>query len=279
MFKFFKRVAVAALVTALANSAFAAEYQVTVQGKLAKDIFSTSFFGIIDPLVDVQISFIVDAATVTHLPAGTPVILSTGASFTSQAHLALNTSVRELVVSIGNASFNESELLRQNLGTSAYAYDILLLGNLAENGLTGVQLTLQNASGDLEFGRLDCPTTTCNILNIGSGVSSFEGSNAEMSNLQVFTQALLPPPSASTLITNLKSSIDNNTAIKTGAKAALNAHLKVTAFAIQKGNKVQALNSMKAFIGLLDPMVRGGQLTQAIADSLEAQALAIIAAI
>jgi hypothetical protein len=278
MYTLIKKIAVAAVIAISAQAAVAAEYQVTVQGQLAKDIFATSFFGITDPSVPVQISFKVNDAGVVKLNAGTPVNISSGASFNSVANLVPKTSISEFVASIGSASFTEDDLALQALGTSSNQYDVLLLGDLTAGGISSVQFNLSNASGNLQFGVVNC-VAACSIINVGDGNSNIEGSVAEISGIQVTIENLTPPPSAQDLIGELITSIKNNSGIKPLQKLVFQIELGVTSSLLKKGKTLQAEKAMKAFVVTVKALVKANRLSVAIGDQLLADAQEIIDAI
>ncbi len=277
MYALLKKLTLTAIVATFAQVALAAEYQVTVQGQLARDT-AASVFGITDASVPVQVSFIVESASVQTLASGSVIDNSSGASFNSTVHVVSASAVRDVVATIGSVSFSEANLVNNPLGTTGLNYDILLVGELAENGLTQASFSFDNgADGNISFGALQC-IVSCNVTSNGFSEDYLSGGTATLSGIQVFTQALTPPPSAKQLLIDLAADIKADTSIKSLVKLVLNVPLAITNIALKKGNLVQASNSMKAFIALLKPLVKAGKLSQAQADDFKAQADAIIAA-
>ena len=174
--------------------------QITVQGSLIKDPFVPSFMGIVDAVAPFQVSFVVDDADALTLAPGTTVISSTGASFSSEAHLFTAASVSNFVATIGNTSFSPADLINQYLGTSAYTYGILLSGALSDNGVSGATFLLNNAVGSLQFSFVNCPAIPngiCGLANFGGADSYLEGF-ADLTGLQVYSQVIEPtdPPTS-----------------------------------------------------------------------------------
>lgn len=178
---------------------YATEFQITIQADLTKDEFSTSFFGITDVTVPIQFSFVVEDTDALTLPAGTPMIPTTGAALSGQAYLYNAGSIRDFAASIGNASFSTADLRNMNFGATAYAYDLMLVGTLDNNGLSAAHFWLNPFGGDpagnLQIGWPIC-MASCLIGDYGLGESYLENSVANITGIRVNSRALVPPPAS-----------------------------------------------------------------------------------
>ena len=173
---------------------------VIVQGVIVKDPLASSIFGITDASVPIQFSFTVDDAAVTILPSGTPVIIATGAAFSSPAILAPTSAISNFVANIGDQSFAVSDLVSKALGTSAYSYSVLLLGTLTDNGVSAVQFDVNSGLGILEFGTLFC-VASCSVLDVGYAEDDIAFSVGTLSAIQSIAGPVPPfsVPEPSTL--------------------------------------------------------------------------------
>jgi len=193
---------IAAMVVACtALPASAIPLQITVQGQLAIDELTSSFFGITDASVPIQFSFGLDGDDALSLAPGTTLVPPSGPGLDSPVHLFSASSLNNFIATIGSVSFTSADLRAQSLGNTAYSFDLLLLGNLNEGGLSGALFTLNSDSGTLNIGDLSCNAAACVLGNFGYGESRLlgEGGIANISGLQVFTQDVTPteePPTA-----------------------------------------------------------------------------------
>ena len=185
-----KRLIVLVSLFLASTTAQAVEFQFTLQGMLFKDVFSTSIFGIEDASVPFQISFVADTDSATFLPAGAPVILSSGAGLAGPSYLFGVDDLTNFAGNIGNQNFSVINLLSQRLGTTSSHYSVLVAGSLSN---PAVQLSLRSTTGELTFGRLNC-LASCQISPIGEAHSYLNGSSAELRDLQSVGDELLPPP-------------------------------------------------------------------------------------
>lgn len=187
----------------LGQAASAVPIDVTIQGTAVRDIFAPTLFGSTDSSFPFQFSFTLDSDAAVVLPSGSPVVISTGASFGSAAYLFGSADLSNFQAFIGDQSFAAGNLLNQALGTSGHIYDVLLLGSLSSpGGITGVQFSMYNGLGSLTLGSLTCFAPTCALSNFGSaddGVGGF----GSLSDITVFTQmrpTSVPEPSALALL-------------------------------------------------------------------------------
>lgn len=186
----------AALATVLLAAPLAARavpLEITLQGNLLKDAFSSSIFGITDASVPFQISFVVDDAAAATVPAGTPIVTSPSAAFAVDAHRFGAGALSQLAATIGNTSFAAGDLEHRTLGDTGLSYDVVLLGSLTTNGVSAALLGFTNASGTVELGGIQC-LITCGVLNVGFAESFLEGSAADLTGLQVFSRQLAVDP-------------------------------------------------------------------------------------
>jgi hypothetical protein len=186
----------AAICCFMAAPSYAVPFQITVQATMTRDPFASSHFGITDPTVPIQISFVVESEAVTTFAAGTPVVPS-GASFGSNAQLVSTAAIRDFVANIGSVSFSEDDLALGLLGTTDNLYDVLLLGDFSPNqfdSISGAAFSLINGIGSLHFSGTACGISAgCHLASYGYSEDYLTGSVADISEIQVHSRALVAP--------------------------------------------------------------------------------------
>ena len=176
----------------------------TISGQILKDPLAGSIFGYTTASTPFQISFTLDTAGAALFPSGTPVIVATGAAFTMDAFLFNSGSVTNFVANIGDQSFAAADLVSQALGTSAFSYDVLLLGSLsAANTVTGVSFMLNSGLGIITVGSVGCAGLLCSLASTGYAEDDSVGTSGETAGIQVSNTApavTVPEPASLALL-------------------------------------------------------------------------------
>lgn len=170
---------------AATSIALATPIDITVQANLNRDLLSGSVFGYTDFSVPIVISFSLDSDDpgVQTRPPGTPIV--TDKFFNSTIQLVSGAALTNFSAAIGNQTFSSDDLVHQILGTSGMQYDMVLVGNLTDGGLSSVQFDLQNGTGELDLGVLNCSGAGCAFQNVGTGTDFNEFGNSTLSDITV----------------------------------------------------------------------------------------------
>lgn len=164
------------LLFAGAPQANAVPIEVSVQGMMFFDEFaSLPVFNLIGISTPVSFQFETDTDFAVTLPAGT-VIAGSEAAFATPVHLFNANDISNFDLTIGYASFDESDLSLIPHLIGGYASNLMLVGDLA-GSLAGVYLFLDNGLHTIQLGEMFC-ATSCSFNGGGLGTDGLTAEQA-----------------------------------------------------------------------------------------------------